>query len=309
MARIPGGLFLMGSDVHYPEESPVHEVELDDYLIDVAPVTNREFLAFVDATGYVTDAERGPRPEDYPGLRAELLVPGSAVFRRPAGPVDLELPSWWHYVPGASWRAPEGSGSRLDGRWEHPVVHVSHGDATAFARWRGKRLPTEAEWEHAARDGFSGAAFAWGDDEVPPERRPANVWPGREFPFVEPGGREPGTTAVGRYGASRFGLVDMIGNVWEWTDDHFHDRHPSGGCCARRNPRRAQQAVADPLARGGALRVLKGGSFLCADNYCARYRPAARIPQAEDSGASNVGFRCASDVPVLDRSPNDGGRR
>jgi formylglycine-generating enzyme required for sulfatase activity len=286
MVRIPGGEFLMGSDGHYPEEAPAHVRHVAPFLLDVHPVTNAEFARFVRATEYVTDAERGPQAHEYPGLPEHLLVPGSAVFVRPETGDRPPEGSWWHFRPGACWYRPEGEGSGLDGREHHPVVHVSHRDASAYAAWAGKRLPSEAEWERAARGGVDGRPFAWGDELAPGGALLANYWAG-SFPLAPAEGAACGTTPVGSYAANAFGLRDVIGNVWEWTTDTFHPGHQPTGCCG-------SAAAADPLQVGGVLRVLKGGSFLCAADACARYRPAARIPQAEDSGASNVGFRCAA---------------
>ncbi|WP_448624430.1 formylglycine-generating enzyme family protein [Geodermatophilus sp. URMC 64] len=290
MVRVPGGAFAMGSDAHYADEAPVHRRDVDAFLLDVAPVTNREFRRFVEATGYVTDAERVPSAADYPGVPPALLVPGSAVFRRPSGGVDLDVPTWWEYVPGACWHAPEGPSSDIDDRLDHPVVQVSLHDAQAYSAWCGKRLPTEAEWERAAWAGTD-AEFAWGDELRPGGRWMANTWPGPSFPEVADPDREPGTSAVGSFPPNAWGLLDLIGNVWEWTTDRYEPGHSvAGACCGAPRP-----AVVDPLHLGPPLMVLKGGSFLCAENYCRRYRPAARIPQAADSSASNVGFRCAAD--------------
>lgn len=297
VVRIPGGAFRMGSDEHYADEAPAHEREVDAFLLDVTPVTNAQFRRFVEDTGYLTDAERTPSRADYPGVPAERLTAGSAVFRRPSAPIDLHAPTWWEYVAGACWHAPEGPGSDLLGKDDHPVVHISRGDALSYAAWCGKRLPTEAEWERAGRAGDDLSEFAWGGDLRPGGRAMANIWPGSDFPELPPGSPEPGTRPVGGFAANAFGLLDMIGNVWEWTSDRYDARHVvAPACCAdTRTP------VADPLAVGPPLYVLKGGSYLCAENYCRRYRPAARIPQAADSSSSNVGFRCAADVDDSER--------
>jgi formylglycine-generating enzyme len=291
MVRVPAGEFTMGSDSHYADEAPAHRRHVDAFRLDVSPVTNREFWQFVEQAGYVTDAESLPSPADYPGVDPALLVPGSAVFRRPVGEVDLAIPTWWEYGPGACWHAPEGPGSDVEDRLDHPVVHVSLNDARAYAAWCGKRLPSEAEWERAARAGSEDSEFAWGSELRPEGEWMANTWPG-PFPDCAETGRRPGTTAIGSYPPNAWGLLDMIGNVWEWTTDPYADGHPvPRACCAgRRAP------AVDPLAVGPPLIVLKGGSFLCAENYCRRYRPAARIPQAADSSSSNVGFRCAADL-------------
>jgi sulfatase modifying factor 1 len=293
---IAGATFLMGSDGHYAEEAPAHRVTVDGFWIDRCAVTNRRFAAFARETGYVTLAERPPDPADFPGAPPENLRAGSLVFARTRGPVDLgHLDQWWAWTPGASWRHPEGPDSTLGGRMDHPVVHVAHEDARAYATWAQAELPTEAEWELAARGGLDGAAFAWGDEPEPPGARLANFWHG-DFPWrAEPG---YGTTAaVGSFQPNGYGLCDMAGNVWEWTADWYASEHPENDkpCCIPVNPRGADEAAsldaAQPQFRV-PRKVLKGGSFLCADSYCRRYRPAARRPQMVDTGMSHVGFRC-----------------
>ena len=292
MAWIPGGTFRMGSDDFYPEERPSHRVTVDGFWMDVHPVSVGEFRRFVEGTRYVTLAERVPDPADYPGVDPSCLVPGSLVFRRPAHRVPLDDPRrWWAYVPGASWQEPEGPGSAVSGREDHPVTHVAWEDADAFARWAGKALPTEAEWEFAARGGLDGAAFVWGSEFAPGGRLMANTWQG-EFPWqnLRTDGYE-GTSPVGAFPANGYGLYDMAGNVWEWTDDFFTAHHPpdaSRPCCIPRNPRAAEPAAASRIPQ----RVTKGGSHLCAPNYCLRYRPAARQGEAVDSSACHIGFRC-----------------
>ena len=271
---IEGGTFRMGSDGHHAEEGPVRPVTVDGFWIDPHAVTNRDYAAFVHETGYVTVAERPLNPYDYPGAPVANVQPGSMVFHRTAGPVDLRhISQWWTWTPGASWKHPEGPGSTAAQRPEHPVVHVAFEDAQAYADWAGRALPTEAEWELAARGGLDGAFYTWGDEPEPPGARLANYWHG-DFPYrAEPG---YGTTApVGSYAPNGFGLFDMAGNVWEWTSDWY---------TPRLDP--AQPAVRVPR------KVVKGGSFLCADSYCARYRPAARRPQMIDTGMSHIGFRC-----------------
>lgn len=299
MAWIPGGTFLMGSNDFYPEERPVHRVAVDGLWMDESLVTNAEFRQFVDATGYVTVAERAPNTSDYPGIDPALLVPGSLVFRRPPRRVSLrDYRAWWAYVPGACWRNPEGPESTLAARDLHPVVHVAYEDAEAYATWAGKSLPTEAEWEHAARGGLEGAAYVWGNEFAPDGRILANTWEG-EFPWQKRAtdGYE-GTSPVGSFPANRYGLYDMAGNVWEWTSDFFTTRHPDDvakPCCIPRNPR-----VASPDRRHAThrldlqmpRRVVKGGSHLCAPNYCLRYRPAARQGESIDTSACHIGFRC-----------------
>lgn len=297
MVWIPGGTFLMGSDDHYPEEGPAHAVTVDGFWMDATPVTNRQFQRFVKATGYVTVAEQQPNPADYPGALPELLVPGSLVFQQPSGPVNLNQASWWAYVPGANWRHPSGPGSSIKGREDHPVVQVAYADAEAYATWAGKALPTEAQWERAARGGLEGAAYAWGTELMPGGRLLANFWLG-EFPWQNTTTRHPGTTPVGTYPANGYGLSDMTGNVWEWTADWYRDRHPdhaTKACCIPVNPRGGtREGSLDPQTPESAIprRVLKGGSFLCAANYCRRYRPAARHPETIETATCHIGFRC-----------------
>jgi sulfatase modifying factor 1 len=290
---IEGGTFLMGSDDFYPEERPIHRVRVDGFWMDTDPVTAADFRRFVEATGYVTVAERPPDPAAYPDVAPSLLVPGSLVFRRPSHRVPLrDYRQWWAYVPGACWHRPEGPDSSLEGRENHPVTHIAFEDAEAYARWAGKALPTDAEWEYAARGGLESARFVWGDEFTPGGRLMANTWQG-EFPWQNLGaaGYE-GTSPVGTFPSNGYGLRDMAGNVWEWTADFFKPQHPALSenakpCCIPRNPR-----VDSPEAAVIPSRVLKGGSHLCAPNYCLRYRPAARSAQAVDSSACHIGFRC-----------------
>ena len=298
MAWIPGGQFTMGSDNHYPEEAPAHRVTVDGFWIDRHPVTNEEFSRFVHETGYVTLAERDPDPADYPGAQPELLVAASVVFRRPKGPVDMGNHfNWWDYVPGANWRHPEGPRTTLKGKSLHPVVHIGYEDAEAYAAWAGRALPTEAEWEYAARGGTDGEEYAWGSTFMPEGRVMANTWLG-EFPHLDLKPPEKqGTTAVGSFPPNGYGLVDMIGNVWEWTTDWYEARHNSApGCCeGLHNPaggarERSYDARAPDLKI--PRRVMKGGSYLCAPNYCRRYRPAARMAQPIDTSTCHLGFRC-----------------
>ena len=296
---VPGGMFAMGSDRHYPEEAPAHRVRVDGFVIARFPVTNAEFAEFAATTGYVTVAERPLDPADYPGAPAENLAPGSMVFTPTPGPVDLRhLSQWWTWTPGASWRHPEGPRSTLDDRGDHPVVHLAHEDAAAYADWRGGALPTEAEWEFAARGGLEGAEFTWGDERRPGGRIMANTWDGPDFPWRNTGddGWER-TSPVGVFPANGYGLHDMAGNVWEWTDDWYTNRHSADAdkpCCVPVNPRGGDlDASLDPAQPQFRIprKVIKGGSHLCADNYCMRYRPAARRPQMIDTGMSHVGFR------------------
>jgi formylglycine-generating enzyme len=299
MAWVPGGSFAMGSARFYPEERPVRRVEVDGFWMDDHPVTVAEFGGFVKATGYVTVAERSPDPALYPSADPALLRPGSLVFHPTTGPVDLrDVSAWWDYVPGAQWRHPQGPGSTAGALGQHPVTHVAAEDAEAYAAWAGKELPTEAEWEFAARGGLDGAVFCWGDEFAPHGRVMANTWQG-EFPWQRrPNGKWERTTPVTSFPANGYGLYDMAGNVWEWTADYFLV-HPAGplrrACCAPRNPRvTSPQASLVPGEPGAHIprRVIKGGSHLCAPNYCLRYRPAARQGEAVDTATSHLGFRC-----------------
>jgi formylglycine-generating enzyme required for sulfatase activity len=307
MAWVPGGTFRLGSNDFYPEEAPVHHVAVDGFWIDEAPVTAAEFRRFTRETRYVTLAERPLDPTAYPDADVELLLPGSLVFRRTAGPVDLnDHRSWWTYVPGAHWKRPGGKGTTINGRDRHPVVHIAYEDAEAYAAWAGKELPTEAQWELAARGGLEGAVFTWGDEHFPDGKPMANTWQG-EFPWenLKLDGFEE-TSPVGSFPPNGFGLYDMAGNVWEWTSDWFTSRHPdetASPCCAPRNPR-----VTTPRPQPGETiprRVIKGGSHLCAPNYCLRYRPAARQGQAIDSSTSHLGFRCIVRAPDDARQDGD----
>jgi formylglycine-generating enzyme required for sulfatase activity len=301
MVWIVGGTFRMGSDQHYPEEAPVHRVTVDGFWIDRTPVTNREFRRFVEATGHVTVAERKPDPKDYPGALPEMLKAGSLVFSPPGYPVDLrDWSQWWAFTFGATWRRPYGPKSSIKGLDDHPVVHVANEDAEAYAAWAGKRLPTEAEWEFAARGGLDGAEYAWGDEFAPEGRQMANTWQGA-FPFQNK--REDGyerTSPVTAFPPNGYGLHDMIGNVWEWTSDSYTAKHPADApkaCCIPENPRGGREADSyDPCQPQIRIprKVLKGGSHLCAPNYCRRYRPAARHAQPVDTSSSHIGFRCVS---------------
>jgi formylglycine-generating enzyme required for sulfatase activity len=299
MRWIPSATFLMGSEDFYPEERPVHRVAVDGFWMDERPVTAAEFRRFVRETRYVTVAERELDPEHYPDADPDLLVPGSLVFRKSAGPVDLgDYRNWWQYVPGASWRHPGGAGTTINGRDHHPVVQVACEDVEAYAEWAGKALPTEAEWELAARGGLEGAVFAWGDEHFPGGLAAANTWQG-EFPWqnLRLDGFE-GTSPVGSFPPNGYGLYDMTGNVWEWTADWYTPRHADeveSPCCVPRNPRVASPEDSYGLGEPGERfprRVIKGGSHLCAPNYCLRYRPAARQSQMVDTSMAHLGFRC-----------------
>ena len=301
MTFIQGGSFAMGSDRFYPEERPVRRVSVSDFWIDRTPVTNRQFAAFVAATGYRTLAEIPPDPRDYPGLAPELAQPGSLLFVPTATPVRLDDHSqWWDFRIGADWRHPTGPDSDIADVLDHPVVHVAHADAEAYAAWAGKSLPTEAEWEYAARGGLDGADYAWGAELAPEGAILANYWRG-QFPFANERANGYRTTAVGAYPANGYGLHDMVGNVWEWTHDWYvlpgttKRAAKKGPCCAIANPRGGTLRESVDLGEPGkpiGRKVLKGGSHLCAEDYCQRYRPAARHAQAIDSGTSHIGFRC-----------------
>jgi formylglycine-generating enzyme required for sulfatase activity len=296
MVELPGGAFRMGSDRFYPEERPVREVSVEGFWIDRHPVTVAEFRRFVKATGYVTTAERAPEASDYPDADPELLAPGSLVFRKTPGPVDLgDYTNWWAWTPGADWRHPEGAESNVGGRERHPVTHVVYADAAAYAEWAGKSLPTEAEWENAARGGLDGAVFTWGDEFAPKGRMMANTWQG-EFPWQNLLlDRFEGTSPVETFPPNGFGLYDMAGNVWEWTEDWFttpgSGTEAANGCCAPQGPRAEAASEPQPGERF-PRRVIKGGSHLCAPNYCLRYRPAARQGESIDTSTSHIGFRC-----------------
>lgn len=289
MVRIPGGEFAMGSEEYFPEERPVRRVRVEGFWMDAHPVTVAAFRRFVKQTGYVTVAERIPAAADYPDADPRDLTPGGLVFQPARGPVPLDdWRRWWRYVPHASWRHPHGPGSTLDGRDRHPVTQIAHADAAAYAAWAGKRLPTEAEWEYAARGGLDAATYPWGDDFEPTGRRMANVWVGA-FPWQSHPGRgqspTPGTTAVGTYAPNGYGLSDTAGNVWEWTADEYRPHRTTTSCCAP-----AETSAPERFPR----HVVKGGSYLCAASYCLRYRPAARQGQTADTATCHLGFRCVT---------------
>ena len=290
MATIPGSTFWMGSDDHYVEERPRRQVSVAPFHIDLTPVTNAQFQTFVEATGYRTLAEQAPDASLYPDADPALMKAGSSVFTGTRGPVPLNDPlQWWAYRPGARWSRPEGPASHIADRPNHPVVHVAYADALAYAAWCGKRLATEAEWECAARGGLDRATYAWGDVLAPAGQIMANYWTG-EFPWRRDRvGDWTRTSPVATFPANGFGLFDMIGNVWEWTADDYFVSADSGvvkRCCTSGN------GSGSPFA----TKVLKGGSHLCAESYCQRYRPAARHPQTEDTSTSHIGFRCVQDA-------------
>ena len=289
----------MGSADYYPEERPVRTARVDGFWMDEHPVTVAEFRRFVKDASYLSLAERPLTLEDYPDADPRLLVPGSLVFQKTQGPVNLnDYHNWWAYVPGARWDRPEGAESNTGGRERHPVTHVAFEDAVAFAAWAGKSLPTEAEWERAARGGLDNCAFPWGDEFAPKGRMMANTWQG-EFPWQNllQDGFES-TSPVKSFPPNGYGLYDTAGNVWEWTTDFFtpgHERLDAGACCAPSNPRVESPDASYAVGEPGATiprRIIKGGSHLCAPNYCLRYRPAARQGEAVDTSTSHIGFRC-----------------
>ena len=285
LVELPGGTYRMGSSRFYPEEAPVHSVTVAAFAVEKHPVTNAQFAEFVADIGYLTVAERPLDPVLYPGVAQQDLLPGALVFRPTSGPVDLrDWRQWWDWAPGASWRHPFGPDSSWEDRSDHPVVQVAYPDAAAYARWADRRLPSEAEWEYAARGGVT-TTYSWGDDPAPGGRLMANTWQGR-FPYRNDGALGwVGTSPVGTFPPNEFGLVDMIGNVWEWTVTQYSAQRrpdqPPTTCCAPAGP-------ADPTVN----QTLKGGSHLCAPVYCHRYRPAARSPQSQDSATTHIGFRC-----------------
>ena len=298
MVWIPGGTYRMGSDNHYPEEAPAHQVSVDGFWIDRTPVTNADFERFRQATGYVTFAEIPPRADDYPGALPEMLYAGSMVFVKPRKRVELSACTWWQFVRGADARHPQGPESTIEGLDNHPAVHVAWCDVEAYAKWAGKDLPTEAEWEFAARGGLDSADYAWGSDLYKDGRHMANTWQG-EFPWqnLRSDGYER-TSPVDAFSPNGYGLLDMIGNVWEWTTDWYSPRHPAErqkACCVPHNPRGGvEDGSFEPAQTQNRIprKVLKGGSHLCAPNYCRRYRPAARFAHPVDTSTCHIGFRC-----------------
>jgi formylglycine-generating enzyme len=282
---IPGQTATVGADNDYPEEGPARTVTVVGFWMFKHQVTNAQFVEFISATGYVTVAERTLNPADYPGAAPENLQPGSMVFHRTPGPVDLRhLNQWWTWTTGACWNHPRGPRSSLRNRENHPVVHIAFEDAAAYADWADADLPTEAEWEVAARGGVPHATYTWGDEPERSGQKLANYWHG-EFPYLPDTGYGQ-ATAVGSFPANGYGLFDMAGNVWEWTSDWYGDTRDTQPCCAADSydPRQPQFRI--------PRKVIKGGSFLCADSYCMRYRPSARRPQMIDTGMSHIGFRC-----------------
>ena len=294
MVQIPGGTFWMGSDEGLITERPAHRVSVDTFRVDKYPVTNAQYARFVEATGFVTYSEKDPDPADYPGADPELLVAGSAVFAPPDGPVDMNnILNWWEYMPGANWNHPEGPDSSIEGREDHPVVHVTHQDAEAYCKWAGKQMLTEAQFEFAARGGFDRKKYSWGDQPRHFTEPLANTWQG-EFPYENKNlDKFVATSPVGSFPPNGYGLYDVSGNVWEWVSDWYHPAYFANS--PANNPVGVSERESlDPREPGIAKRLIKGGSYLCSDNYCAGYRPSARMPAEPYSSTGHIGFRCAS---------------
>jgi formylglycine-generating enzyme required for sulfatase activity len=310
MVWIPGGVFTMGSDseLAWPEEKPAHRVRVDAFWLDEHEVTNAEFRAFVTATSYVTTAEKAPSLEEImresapgtPPPPKEKLVPGSVVFTPPTGRVDLrDFSQWWTWTPGADWKHPDGPESGITGKDDYPVVHVSWDDAVAYAKWAGKRLPTEAEWECAARGGLERRPYVWGDKPPSDEARLANIWQG-EFPNRNSASDGfAGAAPVKSYPPNAYGLYDMAGNVWEWCTDRYQPDlyRRRAGAAVISNPQ-GPASNSDSASESPLHRVQRGGSYLCNDSYCSRYRPSARHGNSPDTGMSHVGFRCAKSASI-----------
>jgi formylglycine-generating enzyme required for sulfatase activity len=298
MVWIPAGTFLMGcEEPSFIDTHPFHKVHLNGFWLDKTPVTNEQFSKFVRATHYITIAERKPSAKDFPGAPPENLVAGSLVFTAPKQAVSLEDHyQWWRYVPGANWRHPEGPASNLENRWHHPAVQIAYDDAVAYARWAKKRLPTEAEFEYAARGGLERKKYSWGDDLKPGGKWRINIWQGT---FPSQNSSEDGfitTSPVNSFPPNNFGLYDMTGNVWQWCSDWYRaDYYKTFAPNTIANNPNGPIDSYDPFENSIAKRVQRAGSFLCNDQYCARYLVGARGKGEPSSGCSNVGFRCAQD--------------
>ncbi len=297
MVRVDGGTFVMGDDTERPEERTAHDVTVSPFWIDRHEVTNAQFAAFVEATGYVTVAEKGLDPDLYPDLPPELLAPGGMVFKMPeSASLRGSVAQWWAYVPGADWRHPAGPGSSIEGLENHPVVQIAHADALAYAHWLDRDLPTEAEWEFAARGGLDGATYTWGDSYDPVQGWKANSWQG-SFPVTDEAlDGHHGTAAVGCYEPNGYGVFDMAGNVWEFARDYYLPGHFDEPAIDPQGPDAVLSARYSPT--GMPQVTVKGGSWLCAPNFCLRYRPAARQPQEPDLGSNHIGFRTVSREPT-----------
>nr|WP_229215311.1 formylglycine-generating enzyme family protein [Dyadobacter bucti] len=292
MIWIGGGEFLMGAD-EFPDSRPMHRVSVDGFYMDEHEVTNAEYAAFVKATNYKTVAERPLNPADYPGVPADKLVPGSAVFTPTKTQVSLDNPlQWWNYVPGADWSHPEGPASSIKGRENYPAIHISYEDAAAYAKWAGKRLPTEAEWEFAAQGGKGNHTYYWGDQLKPGNKWVANIYQGN---FPDKNTNEDGYTGaapVKSFPPNPYGLYDMDGNVWEWCEDLYRPDYYTKS--PKDNPKGPSDSY-DPDELGAVKRVQRGGSFLCSDDYCIRYKAGSRGKGEVTSGSNNLGFRCVKD--------------
>ncbi len=295
MVYIPTDTFWIGcEEPSFIDVQPIHQVHINSFWMDKTLVTNEQFASFVHATGYKTIAERKPQAKDFPGAPPEKLVPGALVFTAPSYPVSLHSHyQWWRYIPGANWQHPEGPASNIKKRWHHPVVQVAYDDTIAYTHWAGKRLPTEAEFEYAARGGLDRKQFSWGDNLKPGGKWQANIWQGN---FPSNNTSEDGfytTASVASFPANGYGLYDMTGNVWEWCADWYradYYKSFSPGTIAN-NPHGPNNSL-DPYEPSVPKRVQRGGSFLCSDQYCARYLVGARGKGEPSSGSSNVGFRC-----------------
>ena len=292
MVYLPSGTFWMGSDEGLANERPAHQVTIDSFWIDIYPVTNQQYLEFTRNTGYITYSEKDPDPKDFPGVPKDKLVAGSAVFQSPKHKVDMSNNlNWWVYVPGANWKHPEGPNSQLEGREKYPVVHVTFQDAQAYCQWIDKELPTEAQFEYAARGGFDKKKYTWGDQPKHFTEPMANLWQGK-FPYKNVNtDKFLSTSPVGSFHPNGYGLYDIAGNVWEWTKDWFHPTYYKNS--PKKNPTGVKKEQSfDPTEPGLAKKVTKGGSYLCSENYCTGYRPSARMATDPLSSSHHLGFRC-----------------
>jgi formylglycine-generating enzyme required for sulfatase activity len=293
---VKGGSFDMGASGLYPEEFPVQRTVVEDFWISRAEVTNREFAVFVEATGYITVAERQPNQKEYPNINPMLLTPGSAVFVTPNEAIVAGTPfNWWHFIEGANWKQPQGVGSHIQGKQHYPVVHIAFEDAQEYAKWKGHRLPTEAEFEYAARGGLENKVYAWGDKPLVNEEHQANTWQG-VFPFVDSAKDGfQGLAPVACFAENGYGVNDMIGNVWEWTSSYYYPSHVDDEAAFNRY---SSEDGFDPRQPTVPVKVVKGGSYLCSPDFCVRYRPAARQAQETGLGSSHIGFRTVKSVDI-----------